>query len=87
MSYEVQLRNSAQEQLNDVKGKEYRRIAEIISSLDENPRPSKVKKLAESGLWRVRVGRYRIIYSIDDKTKVVIVVRVAKRSEDMYKGL
>ena len=87
MSYEVQLRNSAQEQLNDVKGKDYRRIAEIISSLDENPRPSKVKKLAESGLWRVRVGRYRIIYSIDDKIKVVIVVRVAKRSEDMYKGL
>ncbi len=87
MNYEVRLRNSAQKQLDGIRGKEYGKIAEAISSLDENPRPSKGKKLAESGLWCVRVGKYRVIYSIDDKAKVIIVVRVAKRSKDTYKGL
>ncbi|MBE9477759.1 MAG: type II toxin-antitoxin system RelE/ParE family toxin, partial [Chloroflexi bacterium] len=39
------------------------------------------------GLWRIRVGRYRIVYAIDDESRMIIVVRVAWRSGDTYKRL
>ena len=87
MNYEIKLTKSAQEQLDAIKGKDYAGIAQSISSLGEKPRPAKVKKLAKSALWRIRVGRYRVVYSIDDKAGVVIVVREARRREDTYKGL
>lgn len=87
MSYEVRLRRAAQKGLDALSEQDYKRVAEAITSLGENPRPRRVKKLADSGLWRVRVGQCRIVYAIDDKAKLVIIVRVARRTEDTYKGL
>ena len=46
------------------------------------PRPDGVKKLASTeNAWHIRVGDYRIIYSIEDEVLVVTVVRVAHRRE------
>lgn len=50
MSYEVKLRLSAQKDLNALAGQEYEAVVKAISSLEENPRPPKVKKLADSEL-------------------------------------
>ncbi|MBE0480464.1 MAG: type II toxin-antitoxin system RelE/ParE family toxin [Dehalococcoidia bacterium] len=47
----------------------------------------RVKKLADSGLWRIRIGRYRIVYAIDDKDQQIIIVKVARRKEDTDRGL
>jgi len=87
LSYEVKIRSAAQKDLDTLTGKEYQAVAEAISALEETPRPPKVKKLAESGLWRVRVKKYRVIYAINDTAKEIIVVRVARRSEDTYNKL
>jgi len=87
VSYEVTLRRAAQNGLDGASDQEYGRLAEVISALEENPRPSRVKKLARGGLWRVRVGQHRVVYAIDDEARVVTVVRVARRREDTYKGL
>ena len=87
MSYEVRLRRAAQKGLDGVSDQEYGRLARAISALEQNPRPSGVKKLAHGGLWRVRVGQLRIVYAIDDEARVVTIVRVARRKEDTYKGL
>lgn len=87
MSYEVKIRSAAQKDLDALSGQEYEAVAKAISALEENPRPPKVKKLAESGLWRVRVKKCRVVYAINDITKEIIIVRVARRSEDTYKGL
>jgi len=87
VSYQVRLRRAAQQQLDSLTGRDYRALAGAISSLEEEPRPRGVKKLAESGLWRIRVGRYRVVYAIDDSERVVIVVRVARRAEDTYRRL
>jgi mRNA-degrading endonuclease RelE of RelBE toxin-antitoxin system len=38
-------------------------------------------------LWRIRVGRYRVLYAIDDKQGLVTVVGVARRAEDTYRRL
>ena len=87
MSYQVRLRRAAQKQLDKLIGRDYEIVAEAISALEQEPRPPRVKKLADSGLWRVRVGGYRVVYAIDDKESLVTLVRVAKRTEDTYKRL
>jgi len=87
MSYEIILRHIVRKELDLLSDQVYRRIAEIISILEQNPRPSGVKKLSGSGLWRVRVGNYRVVYSINDSAKQVMVVRIARSNEDTYKGL
>ena len=87
MRYQVRLRRVAQKQLDTPAGRDYQAIARAISALEEEPRPKRVKKLAESGLWRIRVRRFRVICAIDDKQHLVTVVGVAKRTEDTYKRL
>ena len=87
MSYEIRLRRVVQKGLDALLPRDYEIVARVISTLEENPRPPRVKKLADSGLWRIRVGKYRIVYAIDDKTRVITLVRVGHRKEDTYKGL
>ena len=87
MSYEVSLRRVVQKGLDALSERDYEIVAKAISALEDNPRPPRVKKLADSGLWRIRVGQYRIVYAVDDATRVVTIVRVARRREDTYKGL
>lgn len=87
MSYEVRLRRAAQRELDAVPDSNYGAVARAIGTLEQNPKPAKVKKLADIGLWRIRVSQYRVVYAIDDKAKVVTIVRVARRTEDTYRGL
>lgn len=87
MSYQVSLRRAAQKHLDKLAKHDYEIVAEAISSLEQEPRPHGAKKLAESGLWRIRVGQYRVVYSIDDEESLVIVVRVARCAEDTYRRL
>jgi mRNA interferase RelE/StbE len=87
VSYEVRLRRAAQKGLDALSERDCNRIAEAITALAENPRPRRVKKLADSGLWRIRVGQCRIVYAIDDKAQIVTIVRVERRKEDTYRGV
>ncbi len=87
MCYQLRLRRAAQEQLDKLAPEDYAIVARAISALGQEPRPTRVRKLAESGLWRIRVGHYRVVYAIDDKESLVTVVRVARRAEDTYKRL
>ena len=87
MGYKIELRHVAQKQLDQLPGPDYKAIAETISSLAQVPRPRRVKKLADSGLWRIRAKSYRVVYAIDDKTKLITIVRIARRREDTYQSL
>jgi len=87
VSYQVRLRRAAQKQLDKLTGRDYQAVTRVISALEQEPRPKRVKGLAESGLWRIRAGLYRVVYAIEDKESLVIVVRIARRTEDTYKGL
>ena len=87
MSYQVRLRQAAQKELDKLAEQDYEIVAQAISALEQEPRPTKVKKLAESGLWRIRIGQYRAVYAINDEEHLVIVVRIARRKEDTYRRL
>jgi mRNA interferase RelE/StbE len=58
-----------------------------ILALAIEPRPPGAVKLAGSEFWRLRVGDLRVIYSIDDAARLVIVLRVARRSESTYRRI
>lgn len=58
-------------------------VLSAIETLEKDPRPGNAKPLKGTlrGLWRVRAGDYRVIYSIEDNRLVVVVVKVGNRRE------
>ena len=87
MANRVEIQRAAQKQVLSSSREAQVEIAKAIDDLENNARPDGCRKLRETGLWRVRAGRYRMVYVIDDEAKVVTVVKVAIRREDTYKGL
>jgi mRNA interferase RelE/StbE len=65
----------------------YGNIKRHIFDLAENPRPQGYRKLEGfADLYRIRVGKYRVVYSIEDKILRVEVINVDHR-KDVYKSL
>ena len=62
------------------------RIAEKLTELSHDPRPYGYKYLKQLGLYRLRVGVWRIVYSIEDDRLIVLVIRIAHRGE-VYRNL
>jgi len=84
--YRVRIKTSAIKELEAVAPKKERqRLAGRISALGREPRPRGCEKLAGEGeRYRVRQGRYRIVYSVNDPEQMVEVVKVGQRKE-MYR--
>ena len=64
--------------------KEFQKIESAINSLERDPRPSGCKKLTARDGWRIRAGSYRIIYEIDDHSKIITILHVGHR-RDVYR--
>ena len=80
--YEVVLSPKAEKQLDELPTPLRRRITEAVEGLESKPRPHGVKKLTGAeNLWRIRVGDYRIVYTIEDDRLIVLVVKVGHRRE------
>lgn len=82
MAYRIQIVRAAQKQLLSFPKELRSEIASDIDSLVNDPRPAKCKKLRGTGLWRLRLGHYRAVYAIDDKSRLITVLKVAIRRED-----
>ena len=84
--YRVLIKSSAAKEIEAVDQKKDRqRIVARIHALADDPRPVGCEKLTgEQGRYRVRIGRYRIVYSIGDEELLIVVVRVAHR-KDVYR--
>jgi len=60
------------------------RVVERISKLAEGPRPFGGEKISGQDKYRVRPGRYRILYAIEDQDLIVQVVKISRR-KDIYR--
>lgn len=82
MSYEVVISRKALKEMASLPTPMVERISASIERLAEDPRPSGAKKLKgkEETLWRIRIGNYRVVYSIEDRISVVQVRDVGHRS-------
>lgn len=85
-AYTVQLKPAAERDLKKIKDQAaLRKIAYAIDSLATNPRPAGAHALqGDSSILRIRVGDYRILYTIEDKALLVLVIRVGHR-RDVYR--
>lgn len=82
--YRVDLSPAAQRQLRRLPPGDAAKLRGPILALAIEPRPPGATKLVESIVWRLRVGDLRVIYSIDAE-RLVVVLRVARRSESTYR--
>jgi len=83
--YTLLFARSARKELEKIPASTSERILERVTSLQQNPRPPGVIKLqGESRLWRLRVGDYRVIYSIDDAART-IDVSIIRHRRDVYR--
>ena len=81
MSYRIELRPAATRALRKIDPKDRGRIQGAIALLARNPRPPGSRTLTGRDGMRVRVGDYRIIYTVHDDVLLVVVVTVGHRRE------
>ena len=80
--YYLEIKPSAAKELDALSDVLFVRIDRKILALAENPRPHGCKKLkGRKDQWRIRVGDYRVVYTIDDAKLLVEVTRVRHRGE------
>jgi mRNA interferase RelE/StbE len=82
--YKIELKKSAAKEIAKLPKQALRAIMERITALTDNPRPIDCKKLSGEEKYRIRCGRYRILYLIEDEVLLIFVVKVAHR-KDVYR--
>ena len=82
--YSLRFKKSVTKDLRAIPKRDVRRILKRIDMLADDPRPIGSEKLSTHELYRIRQGRYRILYEIQDAVLIVIVVKVGKRN-DVYR--
>ena len=80
--YRLLIKPSAVKEIEAIPFKKDRqRILERIAKLADNPRPFGCEKLSGQDKYRVRQGRYRIVYGVEDEILLVYMVKVCHRKE------
>ena len=78
--YKINIKKSANKDLDALDDNTYIRIDRNIQRLRNDPFPRGVKKLAgEENRYRIRVGKYRILYEIDQNDKTIVIYRIKLR--------
>ena len=85
-SYRLQIKESAAKELESLgTRKDREKIVTRINALATDPRPNGSENLeGEENRYRVRQGNYRVVYSIDDRKRVVVITKIGDR-KDVYR--
>ena len=87
MRYRVDVARVADRALAKIEASARKRILERIAALGDDPQPAGSKKLTgEVDAYRLRVGDYRVLYRIEEKVLLILVVKIGHRRE-VYRGL
>ena len=84
MIYSITIKVGAAKALAKLDAPQGMRLIEVIDKLTTNPTAGSVLKGEFTGLRRIRIGDYRIVYEVQNEQLVILVVRVAHRGE-VYK--
>jgi mRNA interferase RelE/StbE len=79
--YELVFKKSVAKDLRPLPKQDIRRILERLASLAVDPRPAGCEKLTSAERYRIRQGIYRIVYEIQDRRLLVLIVKIAHRRE------
>ena len=79
--YRLEISHIAHKQIEALPYRFAQRINEAIAGLANEPRPVGAKKLMGIEGYRIRLGDYRILYRVNDESRLIIVYRVKRRRE------
>lgn len=83
--YDLQISASAEKQLKKLPRRDQKRVVSKIMALADDPYPPGARKLSGyDDVFRIRVGHYRILYSVSDAELIVIVLKIGHR-RDVYR--
>jgi len=85
-TYLLKIHRDVEKRLQRIPKNQLKRLLDAMRYLREDPKPSGCVKL-EDMLYRIRVGQYRILYAVFENEVIVVVCKIARRSEDPYKNL
>ena len=81
MRYSIRIKQSALKEIQRIDKTDRMRIVDAIDQLTENPHIGKALKGQLSGLRRIRVGSYRVVYEINQGEVLILVLRVSHRKQ------
>jgi mRNA interferase RelE/StbE len=84
-SYELVFKKSVAKDLRELPKADVKRILQRIRALADDPRLPGCEKLSGQERYRIRQGLYRIVYEVDDRVLIVLVVKVDHR-RDVYRN-
>ena len=85
MTYKIVFKSKVEKDLRKIDRQFIPDILKQIEKLQGNPRPSNSRKLIDSTIsYRLRIGDYRVVYQVDDSSKLVEIYLVRHR-KDVYK--
>ena len=84
-SYEIEISRTAEKQLEKLSREDQLRVVRAVLALAEEPHPRGSRKLSGyDDVFRIRVGRYRVLYSVFESRLVIIILKVGHR-KDVYR--
>jgi mRNA interferase RelE/StbE len=83
-SYRLLIKPSAVKELEQLPKKDRTRVVTRMQGLSGQPRPPGCEKLTGHDLFRIRQGRYRILYEVCDQELIVTVYKIGHRG-DVYR--
>jgi mRNA interferase RelE/StbE len=87
--YQIEVGSCVRKEISRLPRDVQARVLVAVRALAGDPRPVGCRPIkgAEAGTYRIRVGDYRVAYVVLDREQVVVLARVARRSEGTYRGL
>jgi len=84
--FSIKWKSSAKKELKKIDRSEISKILSEIEKLSKEPYPANHKKLlGTEHIYRIRIGNYRVIYSIENDELIIEIIRVRHRKE-VYKN-
>lgn len=77
--YSIRFKSSVKKDLRSIPKQDVLRILNALEHLSEDPRPIDSKPLTGRDAWRIRVGQYRAIYTINEQEIVIEIIKIAHR--------
>lgn len=83
--YRVEISRTAEKQLRRLELQDRRRVVHTMTGLGEDPHPPGSRKLSGyTDVFRIRGGVFRILYSVEGRTLIVIILKIGHR-KDVYR--
>jgi mRNA interferase RelE/StbE len=80
-TYKVSLKKGAEKELRSIPAHDLGKIVEKIKGLQQQPRPHGCEKMEGGERYRIRQGNRRVIYTINDPEKTVVIFKIGNRRE------